>query len=97
MAQLVQLEQGVVEVLELEVGGQQTVRHIVRRMLDGAEIVDLIGVRHDDHAAGMLAGGALDAGAALGQPVLLRPVYRPFVANSSSRRLFVSGQLMAQK
>ena len=40
VAQLVQLEQGVVEIFELEVGGQQTARHIVRRVLDGAEIVD---------------------------------------------------------
>ena len=76
VAQLVQLEQGVVEVLELEVSGQQAARHIVRRVLDGAEVIDLIGIRHDDHAAGMLAGGTLDAGTAQRQAVLFRVVDR---------------------
>ena len=71
MAQLVQLQQGVVEVLEFEVGGQKAARHVVRRVLDGAEIVDLVGVGHHHHAAGVLAGGPLDAGAAQGQPVFL--------------------------
>ena len=77
VAQLIQLEQGVVEIFEFEVGGQQTARHIVRRMLDGAEIVDLVGVGHDHHAAGMLAGGALNAGAAQRQAVLLSVVDGP--------------------
>ena len=54
MAQFVQLEQGIVQVLELEVGGQQAACHIVRRVLDRTEIVDLVGVRHNDHAAGVL-------------------------------------------
>ena len=76
MAQFVQLEQGIVQVLELEVGGQQVACHIVRRVLDGAEIVDLVGVRHNDHAAGVLTRGALDAGAAQSQTVLLRMVHR---------------------
>ena len=75
MAQLVQLEQGVVQVLKLEMGGQQTARHVIRRVLDGAEIVDLVGVRHDHHAAGVLAGGALDAGAAQRQAVFLGVVH----------------------
>ena len=71
MAQFVQLEQGVVQVLELEVGGQQAARHVICRVLDGAEIVDLVGVRHNDHAAGVLTGGTLDAGAAQRQAVFL--------------------------
>ena len=71
MAQLVQFQQGVVEVLEFEVGGQKAPRHVVRRVLDGAEIVDFVGVGHHHHAAGVLAGGPLDAGAAQGQPVFL--------------------------
>ena len=76
MAQLVQFEQGVVQILELEVGGQQAARHVIGRVLDGAEVVDLVGVGHDDHAAGVLAGGALDAGAAQRQAVLLGVVDR---------------------
>ena len=76
VAQLVQLEQGVVQILELEVSGQQAARHVVRRVLDGAEIVDLVGVRHNDHAAGVLTRGALDAGAAQSQAVLLGVVHR---------------------
>ena len=74
MAQLVQLEQRVVQVFEFKVGGQQAALHVVRRVLDGAEIVDVEGVRHDDHAAGVLAGGALDAGAADAQAVFLGAV-----------------------
>ncbi|SCH49485.1 Uncharacterised protein [uncultured Faecalibacterium sp.] len=76
VAQFVQLEQGIVQVLELEVGGQQAACHIIRRVLDGTEIVDLVGVRHNDHAAGVLTRGALDAGAAQSQAVLLRMVHR---------------------
>ena len=75
VAQLVQLEQGVVQVLELEMGGQQTARHVICRVLDGTEIVDLVGVRHNDHAAGVLAGGTLDAGAAQRQAVFLGVVH----------------------
>ena len=44
-------------------------------MLDGAEIKHVIIAGHNDHAARMLAGGALDAYASLYQPVLLRMVY----------------------
>ena len=77
VAQLVQLEQGVVEVLELEMRREQTARHIIRRVLDGAEIVDLVGIGHNHHAAGVLSGGALDTGAAQGQAVLLGVVDGP--------------------
>ena len=76
MAQFVQLEQGIVQVFEFEVGGQQAARHVIGRVLDGAEIVDLVGIRHNDHAAGMLAGGTLDAGSAQRQAVLFRVVDR---------------------
>ncbi len=41
---------------------------IVGRVLHRAEILRLVIVGHDDHAAGMLPGGALDAGAADRQP-----------------------------
>ena len=75
MAQFVQLEQGVVQVLKLEVGGQQTARYVIRRVLDRTEIVDLVGVRHDHHAAGVLTCGALDAGAAQRQAVFLGVVH----------------------
>ena len=71
MAQLVQLEQSIVKVFEFEVGGQQTALHVVRRVLDGAEVVDVEGIWHNDHAAGVLAGGPLYAGAADAQAVFL--------------------------
>ena len=76
VTQFVQLEKSIVEVFELEVGGQQAARHVIGRVLDGAEVVDLVGVGHDDHAAGVLAGGALDAGAAQRQAVLLGVIDR---------------------
>ena len=74
MAQLVQLEQRVVQVFEFKVGGQQAALHVVRRVLDGAEVVNIKGIGHDHHAAGMLTGGALDAGAANDQAVFLGTV-----------------------
>ena len=77
MAQLVQLEQRIMEILEFEVGGEQAALHIVGGVLDGAEIVNVEGVRHNHHAAGMLAGGALDAGAADAKAVFLGAVHRP--------------------
>ncbi len=45
---------------------------VVRRVLHGAEVPDLILLRDDDEAAGVLAGRALDADAAERQAVLLR-------------------------
>ena len=74
MAQLVQLEQRVVQVFKFKVGGQQTALDIVRRVLDGTEVVNIKGIRHNDHAAGMLAGRALYAGAAHDKAVFLGTV-----------------------
>ena len=45
---------------------------VVRRVLHGAEVPDLVLLRNDDEAAGVLAGRALDVDAAERQPVLLR-------------------------
>ena len=77
MAQLVQLEQRVVQVFKFKVGGQQTALDIVRRVLDGAEIINVKGIRHNDHAAGMLAGRALYTGAAHDKAVFLGTVDGP--------------------
>ena len=74
MTQLVQLKQRVVQVFKFKVGGQQTALDIVRRVLDGAEVVNVKGIRHNDHAAGMLAGRALYAGAADDKAVFLGTV-----------------------
>ena len=75
VAQLVQLEQRVVQILKFKVGGQQAARHVVCRVLDGTEIVNFVGVRHNDHAAGVLARGALDARAAQREAVFLGVVH----------------------
>lgn len=44
---------------------------VVRRVLHGAEVPDLVFLRDDDEAARVLAGRALDVDAAERQPVLL--------------------------
>ena len=74
VSQLVQLEEGIVEVLEGEVGGDDIRVGIVSGVLDGAEIVDLqmLGDNHD--TAGVLARGALDTHAMGGQAVDLGAV-----------------------
>ena len=59
MTQLVQLEQRIMQVLKFKVGGQQAALHIVRRVLNGTEIINIKGGRHNNHAAGVLARGAL--------------------------------------
>ena len=75
MPQLVQLEQRIMQVLKFKVGGQQAALHIVRRVLNGTEIINIKGGRHNNHAAGVLARGALDTGAAQAQAVFLSTVH----------------------
>lgn len=58
--------------MEVEVGGNDVGVRVVRRMLRGAKILQHVIVRHDDHAAGMLTGGALDTGTAAREAVDLR-------------------------
>ncbi|MPM31492.1 hypothetical protein SDC9_78047 [bioreactor metagenome] len=54
-------------------GGDDVALRVVRRVLDGAEILHLHIVRHHHKASGMLAGGAPNAHAAQSQTVFLRP------------------------
>ncbi len=51
-----------------KVGGNDVRLLVVRRMLHRTEVVNLLVLRDDHHSAGVLAGGALDPLAALGQP-----------------------------
>ena len=74
MAQLIQLEQRIVQVFKFKVGRQQTALDVVRRVLDGAEVVNVEGIRHNDHATGVLTRRALDAGAAHNKAVFLGAV-----------------------
>ena len=76
VAELVELADRVMDGMEVEVRRNVVGILVVGRVLHGAEIVDLIPLRYDNHAAGMLARGALDAGAADGQPLFLRTVQR---------------------
>ena len=72
VAQHVQLEKVVLHLVIVEVGGDDVGVRVVGRMLDGTEIVDLPVLGDDHHAAGVLAGGPADPGAAQGQTVFLR-------------------------
>ena len=55
--------------MEVEVGGDDIGIRVVRRVLDRAEILGLVIVRYDDHAARMLPGRSFDAGTADRQAV----------------------------
>ncbi len=55
--------------MEVEVGGDDVRIDVVRRVLDRAEILGLVIVRYDDHAARMLPGRSFDAGTADRQAV----------------------------
>ena len=55
-----------------KMGGDNVAVGVVGGVLHGTEVVDLLVLRDDHHAAGMLSRGALHAGTADGQPVLLR-------------------------
>ena len=72
MAQHIQLQQVVLHGVVFKVRSDDIGVGIIRRVLDRAEIVDLHIAGNDDHTAGVLTGGALDAHTALGQPVDLR-------------------------
>ena len=76
MSQLVELGDGVVDGMEVEVRGDVVRLHIVGRVLHRTEVKDLVGARYNDHAAGVLTRCALDAGAALGEPLDFRLVGR---------------------
>ena len=69
MPQVIQLENGIVNGMEVEMRRQDVGIGIVRRMLHRGEILGFPVVGHDHHAAGVLAGGAFDATAAKRQPV----------------------------
>ena len=71
MAELVELGDGVMDGMEVEVGGDVVGRHIVRRVLNRTEIVDVVRPRHNNHSARVLTCGSLNTGAALGKPFKL--------------------------
>ena len=61
MAQHIQLQQVVLHGVVFKVRSDDIGVRVVRRVLDRAEIVDLHIAGNDDHTAGVLTGGALDA------------------------------------
>ena len=76
MAELVELEEVCLHAVVFKMGGDDVAVRIVGRVLHGAEIRNVLILRDDDEAAGVLAGRALDTGAAQGQAVLLGVVHR---------------------
>ena len=67
MSENIQFEDGIMEGMEVEVGGDDVRIRVIRRMLHRSEVIDLVVIGHNNHAARMLAGGALDTGTAQGQ------------------------------
>ena len=72
MAELVQLTDGIVNGMEVEVRGDVIGILVVCGVLHRAEIVDLFALWHDDHAARVLARGTFDARAGNGKAFFLR-------------------------
>ena len=64
---------------------------VIRRMLHRSEVVDLVVIGHNNHAARMLAGGALDTGTAQGQALFFIAVHMdapaPHCNGAHSQRL----------
>ena len=73
VAQHVQLQQVLLHGVVFKVGGNGVCRGVVCRMLDRAEVPDLVLLGDDHQAAGMLAGGSTDPHTAGREPVFLRP------------------------
>ena len=80
MSQFVQLQDGIMERVEIEVGGQNIRFHIICRMLYRREVIHIVITGHNHHAAGMLTSGTLDSSAANRKAVdFSRAVYQsPF-------------------
>ena len=74
VSQNIQFEDGVMEGMEVEVGGNHVRVGGIRRMLNRCEVVNFILIGHNHHASRMLAGGPFNPGAALGKTQLLRLV-----------------------
>ena len=74
VSQLVQLKQRIVQVLKGEMRGHDIRIGVIRRVLYRAEIIDLVFLRHDHNAAGMLSRRAADADTAAGQSIDLGAV-----------------------
>ena len=72
VAELVELEEVRLHAVVFKMGGDDVAVRIVGRVLHGAEIRDVLVLRDDDEAAGVLAGRALDADAAEREAVHLR-------------------------
>ena len=67
VSQHVQLQEVGLHGVVFKMGGDNIGVGIVGGVLDGAEVVDLLVLGNDHHAAGVLSGGPLDPGAALGK------------------------------
>ena len=71
----IQFEDGIMEGMEVEVGGDNVRIRVIRRMLHRSEVIDLVVIGHNNHAARMLTGGALDTGTAQGQALFFIAVH----------------------
>ena len=82
MPQLVKLQNGVVQRMEVEVRGYHVAVRLICRVLDRGEVVYLVIVRHNDHSTRVLGSRALYAGAANGKALHLGVVelYAAFLA-----------------
>ena len=72
MAETVKLDENVMHGVKVKVCGGKVGLQVVGRVLNRGELIDFIFLGHNDHAAGMLTGGALDACASDGQTVFFR-------------------------
>ena len=72
MAENVQFENRIMHRVEVEMSRHRTRFAFIRRMLNRCEIIDFPFLWHNDNAAGMLPGGALDTDQTVRQAIDLR-------------------------
>ena len=73
MPQNIQLDQPVIHGMEVEVSGDDPLLHLIRRVVDGGEHIDVLILGDDNDARRVLPRSDLYVQAALAQPVYLRP------------------------
>ena len=72
MSENVELQNGIMQRVKVEVGRDNIGIDIVRRMLNRCKVKHLIIIWHNDHAARMLSGRTFYSGTAFGKAVFLR-------------------------
>ena len=91
MPQFIELEDIIMQRMKVEVGGHHTGFALIRRILHRRKVKDVHVLRNNDHAARMLAGGALHLRAAERQTFLLGLVDHPVALGKVLLHISIGG------